>query len=42
MTAPEPRDPFLIYNYVTYPMMAPFRRDPRGQTILKAMRLIER
>ncbi|MEO7476151.1 MAG: tetratricopeptide repeat protein, partial [Gemmatimonadales bacterium] len=25
--AVEARDPFLIYNYVTYPSMAPFRRD---------------
>jgi tetratricopeptide (TPR) repeat protein len=37
--AVEARDPFLIYNYVTYPMMAPFRRDPRGQAILRAMGL---
>jgi hypothetical protein len=32
-------DPFLIYNYVNDPMMAPFRRDPRGQEILRAMGL---
>jgi eukaryotic-like serine/threonine-protein kinase len=35
----EAHDPFLIYNYVNDPMMAPFRRDPRGQAILRAMRL---
>jgi eukaryotic-like serine/threonine-protein kinase len=35
-------DPFLIYNYVNDPMMAPFRRDPRGQAILKAMGLANR
>jgi serine/threonine-protein kinase len=40
--AVESHDPFLIYNYVTYPMMAPFRRDPRGQAILRAMGLRER
>ncbi len=37
--AVEGRDPFLIYNYVNDPMMAPFRRDPRGQAILRAMGL---
>jgi serine/threonine-protein kinase len=40
--AVDAHDPFLIYNYVTYPTMAPFRRDPRGQAILKAMRLSDR
>jgi Flp pilus assembly protein TadD len=35
----EGRDPFLIYNYVNDPVMAPFRRDPRGQAILRAMGL---
>jgi TolB-like protein/Tfp pilus assembly protein PilF len=33
------RDPFLIYNYVNDPVMGPFRRDPRGLAILRAMRL---
>ena len=33
------RDPFLVYNYVNEPLMAPFRRDPRGQDILRAMGL---
>ena len=37
--AVEGHDPFLIYNYVSDPMMAPFRRDPRGQEILRAMGL---
>jgi len=32
-------DPFLIYNYVNDPTMASFRRDPRGQAILRAMGL---
>ena len=27
---------FLIYNYVNDPTMASFRRDPRGQAILRA------
>jgi Flp pilus assembly protein TadD len=35
----EGRDPFLIYNYVSDPIMAPFRRDPRGQAILRGMGL---
>jgi TolB-like protein/Tfp pilus assembly protein PilF/tRNA A-37 threonylcarbamoyl transferase component Bud32 len=35
----EAHDPFLIYNYVNDPVMAPFRRDPRGQDILQAMGL---
>jgi eukaryotic-like serine/threonine-protein kinase len=38
----EGRDPFLIYNYVNDPVMAPFRRDPRGQHILRAMGLSDR
>jgi serine/threonine-protein kinase len=38
----EGRDPFLIYNYVSDPVMAPFRRDPRGQAILRGMGLAER
>ena len=35
----EGHDPFLIYNYVNDPVMGPFRRDQRGQAILRAMRL---
>ena len=38
----EGHDPFLIYNFVNDPVMAPFRRDPRGQAILKAMGLRDR
>ena len=38
----EARDPCLIYNFVNDPVMAPFRRDPRGQAILRAMGLAER
>ncbi len=40
--AVEGHDPFLIYNYVNDPTMAPFRRDPRGQAILRAMGLANR
>jgi Flp pilus assembly protein TadD len=40
--AVEVRDPFLVYNYVSYPVMPPFRRDPRGQAILQAMGLGDR
>jgi TolB-like protein/Tfp pilus assembly protein PilF len=38
----EERDPFLIYNYVNDPVMGPFRRDPRGKAILRAMQLGDR
>jgi serine/threonine-protein kinase len=38
----EARDPFLLYNFVNDPIMAPFRRDPRGQAILRTMGLGER
>jgi Flp pilus assembly protein TadD len=37
--AVEARDPFLVYNFANDPIMAPFRRDPRGQAILRAMGL---
>ena len=30
-------DPFLIYNFVTEPLLEAFRRDPRGVAILRAM-----
>ena len=40
--AVEAHDPRLPYNYVNDPLMAPFRRDPRGREILRAMRLAER
>ena len=36
------RDPFLLYYFVNDPVMAPFRRNPRGQAILRAMGLGER
>jgi TolB-like protein/Tfp pilus assembly protein PilF len=39
--AVEARDPFLIYNYATHPLMTPFQRDPRGQAILRDMGLAE-
>jgi serine/threonine-protein kinase len=38
----EVRDPFLLYNFANYPVMTPFRRDVRGQAILRAMGLDER
>jgi len=38
----EGHDPFLIYNYVNDPIMAAFRRDPRGQHILQAIGLSDR
>ena len=40
--AVEAHDPFLLYNFVNDPVMAPFRRDPRGQAILRAMGLRDR
>ena len=40
--AVQGHDPFLLYNYVTDPVMGPFRRDPRGQAILRAMGLVNR
>ena len=39
--AVEIHDPMLIYNFVNEPLLEPFRRDPRGVTILRAMRLPE-
>ena len=40
--AVEGHDPFLLYNFVNDPIIAPFRRDPRGQAILRAMGLGDR
>jgi Flp pilus assembly protein TadD len=40
--AVEAHDPFLLYNFVNDPIMAPFRRDPRGQEILRTMGLGKR
>jgi TolB-like protein/Tfp pilus assembly protein PilF/tRNA A-37 threonylcarbamoyl transferase component Bud32 len=37
--AVEIHDPLLVYNFVNEPMLEPFRRDPRGVEILRAMRL---
>jgi serine/threonine-protein kinase len=37
--AAEIHDPFLIYNFVNEPMLAPFMRDPRGAAILREMGL---
>jgi DNA-binding SARP family transcriptional activator/TolB-like protein/Tfp pilus assembly protein PilF len=39
--AVEIHDPLLVYNFVIEPMLEPFRRDPRGVAILRAMRLPE-
>jgi TolB-like protein/DNA-binding SARP family transcriptional activator/Tfp pilus assembly protein PilF len=39
--AVEVHDPLLVYNFVIEPMLEPFRRDPRGMAILRAMRLPE-
>jgi len=39
--AVEVHDPLLVYNFVMEPMLEPFRRDPRGMAILRAMRLPE-
>jgi serine/threonine-protein kinase len=39
--AVEIHDPLLVYNFVNEPLLEPFRRDPRGVAILRAMRLPE-
>jgi TolB-like protein/DNA-binding SARP family transcriptional activator/Tfp pilus assembly protein PilF len=39
--AVEIHDPKLIYEFVNEPLLEPFRRDPRGAAILRAMRLPE-
>ena len=39
--AVEIHDPGLVYNFVNEPLLEPFRRDPRGVAILRAMRLPE-
>ena len=39
--AVEIHDPKLIYEFVNEPKLEPFRRDPRGMAILRAMRLPE-
>jgi len=40
--AAEIHDPFLIYNFVNEPIMDPFKHDPRGAAILRAMGLKQR
>ncbi len=39
--AREVHDPFLVYNFVSEPLMEPIRRHPRGAAILRAMGLPE-
>jgi TolB-like protein/DNA-binding SARP family transcriptional activator/Tfp pilus assembly protein PilF len=39
--AVEIHDPKLVYQFVNEPLLEPFRRDPRGMAILRAMRLPE-
>jgi serine/threonine protein kinase/Tfp pilus assembly protein PilF len=39
--AVETHDPMLVYAFVNEPLLKPFRRDPRGVAILRAMRLPE-
>ncbi|MGH7516893.1 MAG: protein kinase domain-containing protein, partial [Gemmatimonadales bacterium] len=39
--AREAHDPFLVYNFVSEPLMEPMRRHPRGAAILRAMGLPE-
>jgi pentatricopeptide repeat protein len=39
--AVEIHDPRLVYEFVNEPLLEPFRRDPRGMAILRAMRLPE-
>jgi serine/threonine-protein kinase len=37
--AAEIHDPFLLYNFVTEPLLEPLKRDPRGVAILREMGL---
>jgi tetratricopeptide (TPR) repeat protein len=37
----EVHDPILIYYFVNEPLLEPFRRDPRGAAVLRAMGLPE-
>ncbi len=37
--AAEIHDPFLVYNFVTEPLVEPLKRDPRGVAILGEMNL---
>jgi TolB-like protein/Tfp pilus assembly protein PilF len=39
--AVEIHDPMLVYDFVNEPLLEPFRRDPRGVAILRAMGLPE-
>jgi hypothetical protein len=39
--AAEIHDPFLVYNFVTEPLVEPLKRDPRGGAILREMGLAE-
>jgi serine/threonine-protein kinase len=39
--AVEIHDPMLVMNFVSEPLLEPFRRDPRGVAILRAMGLPE-
>ncbi len=39
--AREVHDPFLVYNFVSEPLMEPMRRHPRGAAILRTMGLPE-
>ena len=35
----EIHDPFLVYNFVTEPLVEPLKRDPHGVAILGEMNL---
>lgn len=39
--ARQVHDPFLIYNFVSEPLMEPMRRHPNGAALLRAMGLPE-